>query len=86
MLFWELTKKIGKLLSRAMEHDITPQVVRDAATKSLITLGQFLKEAGVSTSTFYRWQDDDVRPRPLTLERLRRAVNGSELGHFGRLR
>ena len=63
-----------------MENSLDPEIVRQAAARSLVTLGAFLQRADVSTSTFYRWVEGKVELRPLTKERLRLAVKDAFKG------
>jgi transcriptional regulator with XRE-family HTH domain len=54
--------------------DLTPLAVRVAASERLISLAEFLQRADVNATTFWRWEKGEVTPRPLTLAKLRRAV------------
>jgi uncharacterized protein YtpQ (UPF0354 family) len=60
----------------AMENELTPQAVREAAFERLMSLNAFLKMANVAPATFYTWEHGQ-NPRPLTLAKLRRAVESN---------
>lgn len=56
-----------------MQNNITPDLVEAAAVKARKPLVQFIREAGVSPSAFFRWRNGKL-PRPLTLAKLADAV------------
>lgn len=68
-----LREKFWQAIIRAMGKPITPAIVQDAALKQLVPLGQFLRDAGVGTSSYHRWRNG-AKLSPLTIEKLRRAV------------
>jgi transcriptional regulator with XRE-family HTH domain len=60
-----------------MEH-LTPATIRQRATRALVTMDALFARAGIPASTFWRWERGDHEPRPLTVEKLRQALEAIE--------
>jgi predicted transcriptional regulator len=61
-----------------MSQPITPAEVRSRANKALITLEDLFKRADIAPSTFWRWERETHKPRPLTIEKLKQALEKVE--------
>lgn len=62
-------------------ENITPQDIRNRATRALLTMDALFERANVKASTFWRWEKGKNEIRPLTLEKLRQALEAAEAEH-----
>jgi len=60
-----------------MQNDLTPQQVEAAAVKARKPLTQFIRDAGVAPSAFYRWKGGAAM-RPLTMAKLADAMESNQ--------
>lgn len=60
-----------------MQNEITAQQVEAAALAKRMPLYKFLKAAGVSRGTFYKWKDGGSI-RPLTMAKLADAMESNQ--------
>ncbi len=58
--------------------DMTPEQVRDRAAKALVTMDTLFAKAGISPSTFWRWEKGKSDIRPLAREKIRQALEAIE--------
>ena len=63
-----------------MAQTITPKAVRERVTAAHMSLHKFLAQAGVTGTTFYRWERGDNEPYPLTLRKIADALEAIEAG------
>jgi hypothetical protein len=60
-----------------MKTALTPEIVRQRATKAHVSINQLMKRARLQNSTFWRWQQGS-EPHPVTLQKLSDALDAIE--------
>jgi DNA-binding XRE family transcriptional regulator len=61
-----------------MQTDLTPAEVRQRAANALVTMDTLYREAGISPTTFWRWERGMSKPSLLVLAKLRRTLESLE--------
>jgi transcriptional regulator with XRE-family HTH domain len=59
-------------------EQFTPDIIRQRAARALVTMDALFARAEIPASTFWRWERGDHQPRPLTLEKIRQALEAIE--------
>ena len=57
---------------------ITPQDVRERATKAHMTIEALMRVASVERSTFWRWEKGKGKPHPVTVQKITDALEAAE--------
>jgi predicted transcriptional regulator len=49
--------------------------IRELAVQSRVTVGELLREAGVSTATVWRWEKGQTKPRLSSIAKINQAAD-----------
>lgn len=59
--------------------ELTPQLVRQRATKAHLTINKLMEAAGLPNSTFWRWENGATNePHPVTIQKISDALEAAE--------
>jgi len=61
-----------------METNLTPPEIRTRAAKALVTMDKLFARSGISPQTFRSWEKGIRQVTPLTMERLKQALEAIE--------
>jgi len=59
-------------------ENLTPETIRTRAAEALVTMDTLFSRAGVAPTTFWRWETRRNAMRPLTLQKIKQALEAIE--------